>query len=92
MVFLYGQLAPEPVDFPLVTCLAKGLSLRGYTLWELTLDPARRARAVRWISERLADRRLVPVIDRVFGFDDIAAAHAYLESGVQNGKIVVEVT
>lgn len=90
-VFLYGQLAREPVDFPLVTCLAKGLSVRGYTLWELTLDPVRRSRAVAWISDRLADGRLKPAIDRVFPLDDIVAAHAYLESGAQNGKIVIEV-
>lgn len=90
-VFLYGQLAREPVDFPLLTCIAKGLTVRGYTLWELTLDAAKRARGVEWISARLTDGRLAPVIDRVFRLDEIGAAHAYLESGMQNGKIVVEV-
>ena len=32
-----------------------------------------------------------PVIDRVFGFDEIQAAYAYLESGSHFGKIVIRV-
>jgi NADPH2:quinone reductase len=31
-----------------------------------------------------------PVVDRVFAFEDAAAAHAYLESGVHMGKIVLD--
>jgi putative PIG3 family NAD(P)H quinone oxidoreductase len=34
--------------------------------------------------------RIHPVIDRVFAFADIAAAHAYMESGAHKGKVVVE--
>jgi NADPH:quinone reductase-like Zn-dependent oxidoreductase len=91
-IFLYGQLAKEPVDFPLVTCMAKALAVHGYTLWELTLNAARRDRALSWIAERLADGRLSPVISRVFPLDDIVAAHRYLEAGRQIGKIVVNVS
>ena len=88
-IFLYGQLAPEPTPFPLVSVMRKGLSIRGYTLWEITLDPARRERAVRFICDGLETKRLQPIIDRVFDLSDIVAAHRYLESGRQAGKIVV---
>lgn len=87
----YGQLSRDPTPFPLLAALRKGLSIRGYTLWEITLDPAKRARAVDWISRRLADGTLRPVIDRVFGLDEIVEAHRYIESGRQNGKIVIDV-
>ncbi len=35
--------------------------------------------------------RIRPVIERVFAFADIAAAHAYLESGAHKGKVVLKV-
>jgi len=36
-----------------------------------------------------ADGRIVPVVDRVFAFEDLAAAHAYFDSGAFIGKVVV---
>lgn len=41
---------------------------------------------------RFADGRLVPVIDRVFDWSEAAAAHAYMESNANIGKIVLRVT
>lgn len=87
----YGQLSNAPAPFPLLAVLRKHLTIRGYTLWEITLDPARRARAVNFISGHLARRTLRPVIDRVFALDDIVEAHRYIESGRQTGKIVIDV-
>ncbi len=36
--------------------------------------------------------RIHPVIDRVFAFADIAAAHAYMDSGAHKGKVVLKVS
>ena len=36
-----------------------------------------------------ADGRIAPVIDRVFAFEELAAAHAYFDSGAIVGKVVV---
>jgi NADPH:quinone reductase-like Zn-dependent oxidoreductase len=36
-----------------------------------------------------ADGRIVPVVDRVFGFDEVAAAHAYFEANAMVGKVVL---
>ncbi|MCW5729688.1 MAG: zinc-dependent alcohol dehydrogenase family protein [Alphaproteobacteria bacterium] len=88
-IFLYGQLSADPAPFPLIPVLRKGLTLRGYTLWEITLNAARRERAIRFILEHVEAGRLRPVIDRVFRLDEIVEAHRYLESGRQAGKIVV---
>ena len=88
-VLLYGALAPEPTPYPLVTALRKGLSIRGYTMWEMLNDPVRLARARHWVIGQIESGALRPVIDRTFALDRIVEAHAYMESDAQNGKIVV---
>jgi NADPH:quinone reductase-like Zn-dependent oxidoreductase len=54
---------------------------------------AERAQTVRAFEKDLlpylADGRIVPVVDRVFAFDELAAAHAYFDSGAVVGKVVV---
>lgn len=57
------------------------------------LTATERARAVRgFVREFLpgfADGSIVPVVDRVFPFDDLPAAKAYVETNAQIGKVVV---
>src|SRR6185503_1906444 len=54
---------------------------------------AERAQTVRAFEKDFlpyfADGRIVPVVDRVFGFDELAAAHAHFDSGAVVGKVVV---
>ena len=56
---------------------------------------AQRAETVRAFARDLLpyleDGRLRPLVDRVFEFDDLAAAVAFMESDAQVGKIVVRV-
>ena len=90
-IFLYGRLDERPVTYPLIACMKKALSITGYTLWEIVLDPIRRARAERWILDRLEAGVFAPVIDRVFTLDEIVQAHTWMDSNAANGKIVVRV-
>ncbi len=46
---------------------------------------------VRDILPRFEDGQLTPLVDKVFPFDDLAAAIAFMESDAQVGKIVVRV-
>jgi NADPH2:quinone reductase len=39
----------------------------------------------------LADGTIRPVVDRVFGFEEAPAAHAYMESGANMGKLVLRI-
>jgi len=91
-IFLYGRLDERPTPYPLVTCMKKALSITGYTLWEIVLDPALRRDAERWIVGQLERGTFAPVIDRTFILDQIAQAHAYMDANQANGKIVVTVS
>ncbi len=71
---------------------AKRLTLFGVS--NKLRSAAERAATVRGFAADLlpaiADGRIVPLIDRVFDFDALPAAKAYMESDAQLGKIVVK--
>jgi NADPH:quinone reductase len=91
-IFVYGLLGVEPTPFPLIVAMQKGLSLRGYTLFEIVSVPERMERAKKYIFDGLKSGALWPVIDRIFRpLESIVEAQRYMESNQQNGKIVVTV-
>ncbi len=91
IIFEYGALSPAPTPFPLFPALAKGLTVRGYTLFEIVRDPEKLAHGKQYIYDGLQSGALQPIIDRTFPLKAIAEAHRYMESNQQKGKIVVTV-
>jgi NADPH:quinone reductase-like Zn-dependent oxidoreductase len=91
IIFEYGALAPEPTPFPLFAALSKGLTFRGYTLREILSEPLLKAKALKYVFDRVAAGNFKPRIDRVFPLAQIVEAHRYMESNQQIGKIVVTV-
>ncbi len=91
IIFEYGALSGEPTPFPLFAALAKGLTVRGYTLFEIVRDADALRRGKTYVYDGLASGALKPVIDRTFPLAAIADAHRYMESNQQKGKIVVTV-
>ena len=91
LIFVYGNLSNEPMPYPLFTALAKGLSVRGYTLFELSTVPDLRSKAEQYIFEHIKNGTFKPSIARTFTLDHIVDAHRYMESNEQIGKIVVTV-
>lgn len=87
--FQYGALNVEDIRVPVMDLLGKHLTLRGYELFEITLEPSRLEQAKRFVTAGLASGKLKPVIDRTFSFNDMASAHRYMETNAQVGKIVV---
>ena len=77
-----GALSPAPTIFPLFSSLKKGLTVRGYTLFEIVKDAERLARGKQYTDEGLE-------IDRTSTLNAIVAAHRHMESNQQKGKIVV---
>jgi NADPH:quinone reductase-like Zn-dependent oxidoreductase len=91
IIFAYGALSDQPTPFPLGTVLGKGLTVRGYTLMEITQVPEKLAVAKKYVYDRLADGSLRPRIARTFPFAQAVDAYRYLESNAQIGKIVLTV-
>jgi NADPH:quinone reductase-like Zn-dependent oxidoreductase len=90
IIFEYGALSPHPTPFPLFPALGKGLTFRGYTLWEVTRrDPRLLDGAKKYIYDRLADGRFSPKIAKTFPFAQTVEAYQYLESNEQIGKVVI---
>lgn len=90
-IILYGALAQSATPFPLFAALGKGLTLRGYTLFEVVSDPERMEKGKQYVLDGLASGTLKPVIAKTFPFDKIVDAHRFMESNEQIGKIVVTV-
>lgn len=91
VIFIYGALSMQTTPFPLRQSFRNAVSLRAYTLREITTRPERLAEAKRYVFDRLADGRFVPRIAKTFGYKDAADAYRYLESNQQVGKIVITV-
>lgn len=87
----YGALASEPTPFPLFIALKKGLVIRGYTLFEITLDKIKLSKGKEYLFEKFKNNDFRPIIDRTFPLDDIIDAHKYMESNQQKGKIIITI-
>jgi NADPH:quinone reductase-like Zn-dependent oxidoreductase len=91
LIFEYGALAAEPTPYPLFAALSKHLTIKGYTLFEVVADPEVFAKARKYVFDHLQSGAFCPRIDRTFPLEQIVAAHRYMESNAQIGKIVVTV-
>jgi NADPH:quinone reductase-like Zn-dependent oxidoreductase len=90
-VFEYGLLSMQPTPFPLFTALPKGLSIRGYSLMEITQHPDKLREAKKYVYDRLEDGRFRPKVAKIFPFAQTVEAYKYLESNAQVGKVVISV-
>ena len=100
-VIVYGYLGGmgNTTPIPLGACFLRGLNLHAsYRIFDFTGHPRLGIpanleaveRAKRLVFGGLASELFKPVIDRVFvGLDKYAAAHRYMETNAQTGKILV---
>ena len=91
ILFIYGSLSGQPTPYPHWTVAMKGLSIRGWVFSAIANKPERYTRVREVILAGLASGHLKPVIAKTFTLDQIAAAHTYMESNQQIGKVVVTV-
>jgi len=88
--YLDGVMKSE-IDLELV----HGKRLQIFGVSNAHLTAAERARAMRgFVQEFLpgfVDGSIIPVVDRVFPFDDMPTAKAYVETNAQIGKVVVSI-
>jgi NADPH:quinone reductase-like Zn-dependent oxidoreductase len=91
LLFIYGGLSMQPTPFPLMQSFRTGLSMRAYSVREITMKPDRLVAAKKYVFDRLADGRFVPKIAKTFAYKDTVEAYKYLESNQQVGKVVISV-
>ena len=88
----YGALYPGPTEFPLRATLGRAITIRGYVLFEFSHDAQTLAPGIKFVNDGLASGALKPILDEQrFSLDNIAGAHAYMETNVQKGKVIVTV-
>lgn len=77
-VIVHGGLSGQPTPLPGGTYAP--VWLRRFHLHEVTGDPEALRRAEHFVRSGLATGAFAPMVDRVFAFDDVAAAHSYVDS------------
>ena len=91
LVIIYGSLYPGPTELPILQTAMKSITIRPYALFEFIADPEKMQAGIKYVTDGLTSGQLTPVIDRTFKLEEIAAAHAYMETNQHLGKIVVTV-
>src|SRR6266478_3275668 len=91
LLIAYGRFSPDVTPLPLAKVLWKDLTIRGFVLPTAVALDDKLAALKQFIGEGLASGALRPIIARTFPFDEIVAAHRYLQNGAQFGKVVVTV-
>lgn len=91
LLIVYGMNGGAEARFPVMPLLGRNLTIRGFGLTSITADDAKLKALKDFVRPGLASGDFKPSIAKVFPFDEIVAAHRYLEAGRQIGKIVVTV-
>lgn len=91
-LMLVGLTAGAKAEFNLGVALSKRLTLIGTVLRGRSIEEKAEATAafVLAVVPMLASRAVCPTVDRVFPFEEVRAAHEYLESNESFGKVVLE--
>jgi tumor protein p53-inducible protein 3 len=90
---LIGMLGGSRGELDIGAIMGKRITVTGTTLRATPLGQkvALLERFKEWALPRLRDGRLLPTIDRTFALADAAAAHRYMESNANIGKIILSV-
>lgn len=91
VIYLYGALGGEKTTIPVLDALLHRTTIKAWIIADLLADEDRKRKAIEYVTDALLRKKVFPVIDRAFTFEDMVAAHRHLESGQQFGKVVVKV-
>ena len=90
-ILAYGFLGGAPGLYPSFELVMKMLSVTGYNMTDLMMDPAKSSAAIRFIQAGLASGKLKPVVAQSFPLEEVAESHRYLEANRQVGKVVLSI-
>jgi NADPH:quinone reductase-like Zn-dependent oxidoreductase len=80
---LIGNLSGPPTELNPGLILGKRANVQGISVGSSAMFDA--------LNRAIATNKIKPVIDKVFGFDDVVAAYKHMASGTHFGKIVIRV-
>ncbi|MEM9001779.1 MAG: zinc-dependent alcohol dehydrogenase family protein [Bacteroidota bacterium] len=88
---IYGLLGGELPIFPILDLVRNNTRLYAYSLFNHVMDSDELQEGKDYVFERIKDRKLKPIVDKVFDFEDTIEAYEYMLSNKQRGKIVIKV-
>jgi NADPH:quinone reductase-like Zn-dependent oxidoreductase len=100
MIIVYGVITDVAFQTPAIPLMAKSATLRGFTLFDMTGHPGigipgnqlELQRAVAFLTDGFERGLFKAIYDpQVYGLDQMAEAHTFMEAGRQFGKVVVSV-
>ncbi|MGP0170854.1 zinc-dependent alcohol dehydrogenase family protein [Pseudomonas sp. NCHU5208] len=99
-LILYGNNGGNDTAFPACAAFKKHLQFFRHCVLDFTgcpelgIEPDSEAvtRALTHINQMTADRLLTPVIDKVFAFEDFVAAHRYMETCPNRGRVALQLS
>lgn len=89
--FAYGALSMAPTSYPVLDVLLKMITIRGYNMSDLLMNPDKSQAAILFLKEGVQAGKLKPIIAKSFPIADVAESHRYLESNQHLGKVVLSV-
>jgi NADPH:quinone reductase-like Zn-dependent oxidoreductase len=92
-MLLLGFLMGSKGEIDLGPVLTRSLTIKGTTLRRTPAaqKAALVAEASAWLLPRFSSGAVVPVVDRVFAFEDVVAAHQHMEANANAGKIILQI-
>lgn len=87
--YIYGALSEKTTPLPGIEFVVNMQTVKGHNIWKTSGDPAGLKAAVHAIQQGFLSGQLTPVINKVFPFDEVVAAHRYLEQSTHFGKVVM---
>ena len=88
---IHGHLSNEATPYPLKLAIRNSLTIKGYLFAEILNDAVLKQKACTHIIKGLSDGVLIPVIDRIFRFEDMREAQEYMLNNRRLGKVILTV-
>ena len=91
VVVIYGALGKEVNTLPAITAIRRQLTIQGIAATSAFHDDTKLAAMKAYVTQGVQSGAFRPQVTRTFPFEEVAAAHQYVESNDHFGKIVLTV-
>lgn len=88
-ILAYGALSMQPGVWPTLTVLFKMLTIQGYNMADLLMDPERQRAAIAFVTAGVEKGSLNPVVGPTLPLSEVVEAHRILDTNRHIGKIVL---